>query len=88
MIGKYQTYEQYETALKNRLNNLIELFNKIKRKEYSYPINLQMIGFGRLKINSEEEHMGRIKELCDCLHLEYPNIIIKQDNSTIIKKVN
>ena len=88
MIGKYETYEQYESALKNRLSNLIELFNKIKRKEYSYPTNFQMLGFGRLKINSEDEHLDRIKEICECLHLEYPDIIIKQDNSTIVKKVN
>lgn len=83
MIGHYTTYEMYESALRNRLKNLIEIFNK----RQSYPLNLRMLGFTKLSIKDETEHIGRIKELCEILHVQTPNMTIKVENSTITKTI-
>jgi len=56
---------QTEEALKKRLRSLIELYIKDE-----YPINLMILGFGMLKVDSRKKLKGRIDELAQLLGLE------------------
>jgi hypothetical protein len=70
MIGHYKTYEEYENALRERLNSLITLFNE----ETDFPFAVRILGFPVTRFGSREELIFRIKEICDILHEPYPVI--------------
>lgn len=49
-------------AIENRAINLCKIYNQGK-----FPFNEIMLGFGKLKIQSKEECLSRIKEICDLI---------------------
>ena len=79
MIGKYESQEKFEAALRNRLNSLIQLYNKGEE----FPFRVRILGFPVTSFNCEDELLNRIKEMCEILHEPYPDIIKKVGNTTI-----
>lgn len=59
MIEKFYTEKGIE-ALKNRLKNWIRVLNCRE-----FPLSEQSLGFGKFEIKTEEELIGRIKELAE-----------------------
>ena len=78
MIGDYKRYEDYEKALRTRLDSLINLFNT----ETEYPYQVRILGFELLRVNSEEELVARIKELCQLLHVPFPLLVEETERYT------
>lgn len=82
MIGHYETYEKYETALKKRLQSLKDVFNRIESGKDKLPQNYRFLGFPMMKVKSKEEIKIRIKELSECLHVEKPTIKTETERYT------
>lgn len=90
MISIKERNEKYYTekginALKERLRSLASFLNKGK-----YPvINVKILGFGNLNIETQEELLGRIIEL-STITGEVPTFqqtITKDTNGNMIKKL-
>lgn len=79
-ILKQRFTEKGLTDLKAKLNTSINFFNN---KETIYPINEQILGFGKWIVDNELELLGRIIELAE---LTFTQIEIKKtehDNGNI-----
>jgi glutathione peroxidase-family protein len=82
LIGEYKEYIDYEFALKNRLASLINLYNT----EKDYPFRVRILGFPVTNFINKEELAKRIKELCEILHMPYPELEeIRGDTKRVMK---
>ena len=61
MNNKFFTKEGIE-FIKTKIKTMIELCNKNQ-----FPVNVNILGFGKLCIEDIEEGMGRIIELCELI---------------------
>lgn len=50
--------------IENRIISLLQLYNS----GLDYPMEVQVLGFSRLKIENEQELLGRIKELSELIN--------------------
>ncbi len=57
-------------VLKNRMNNLIMLFNK----KLEYPYKARVLGFPILRVESENDLKSRIRELSEILQVQVNSI--------------
>lgn len=62
-----------KSALTCRIKTFIRLFN-----DGIYPINENMLGFGKLDINDSNEMLGRIKELSEVIG--FPFQLLQEEN--------
>lgn len=53
----------------NRMMSLLTLYENLKDEQYPFMMN-RVIGFIPIKVNTKEELVGRIKELCDILNIQ------------------
>lgn len=77
MATKKELNEKYFTQegigfIETKIKTMINLCNENK-----FPINVQVLGFGILKIEDKEEIVGRIIELCELIGYQ---IEIKEEN--------
>ena len=83
-MDKYFKEEKIE-SLRNRFGSFIKIYNK-----GVFPVNINMLGFGVLKINSREELLGRITELAELIGESYmpQTKTIKESDGSINKEYN
>lgn len=75
--------EEGIAALRNRLKNLIELFNENK-----FPVSSKMLGFGDFVINNKHDCLERIRELSGIIGINFviETEKVKYSNKVIIKE--
>ena len=67
-MKKQETKEN--NPLVERMNSLTDLYIKMQENMYKYPVKCYILGFGWCRIKNREQHLGRIHELIEILHIK------------------